>query len=821
MQVTINLDTQAVITAPSPLRMKAGAQTLLAIAFIRNNAAASLADDAVIEFGFTPQTGWTDGPVVYRLAFTKNGLGIYTGAINCATESLFAAFGSGKTLNVDCEVTWSTGGIKTRSATFAGIIEKPVLSDNATPSPDPQLYPPPEEIALKGDVVSAFNALYSVPNRFTAAHAGWKLGDIIKQTGDSLLQKATITINSDIPVTWNGGDTTDPEDGTWLDMYYIGVDLWDTNGNGGNYQPVMNGWQGPLSKEDVAANFANDIASQIGFVSVSVAGNVITLEATSPGSLPADWQSNGGWNWPQVDVSLAVTQSGYDGLPPGNFIVVDPENLTTADGYNAIGNTVDFLNGYGAPTASLGGEGSGYVDMDNGDFYYRDESGWTYLLNLKGPQGATGATGLSYQAAMASRARLKSWQPTVQVITVPSMSDWSVQVATDGTNVFVVFNQNYITKITAATGVIAWTKPNGPLPSGYPSSWMSAISGGSGVTALTDGSNLYIADSKNCWGRLEFGSGLSSSGLSFQTNYARNGSAAENDIAVALVDAGTSNATLSVIQNKAAKTLVVNLATNSSSQIISTALQVRNAVAAIYDGPTTLVQAGYGGNGSGVVSAQPATHLSGGSDTAYWLCKCRVDDYTLITKVAVEGNGDMLSDGTNIWVGGTSKVTKVRQSDMTILATVNIPGQYGLCYDGKYVYAVNNATGEVNRILASTAAVTGSPVALVAGISAICFDGANIWALNPTEKTVSKIDTASFSLADTITLDYSPSDICFDGVSLWVNGKTDLFTRLSLDGGIIGSYPIETSISSGFGMAFDGTGIWIANWTHGTAKFTP
>lgn len=84
---------------------------------------------------------------------------------------------------------------------------------------------------------------------------------------------------------------------------------------------------------------------------------------------------------------------GQDGLPPGSFVIVDPGSLDNADGYRGIGETVDFLSGYGPPTAALGVEGNGYVDLNNGDFYHRDSTGWQFVVNIKGPPGQQGPAG--------------------------------------------------------------------------------------------------------------------------------------------------------------------------------------------------------------------------------------------------------------------------------------------------------------------------------------------------------------------------------------------------------------------------------------------
>ena len=283
MQVTINLDTQLVISAPSPLRMKAGAQTVLAIAFTSGNAPASLPDDAVIEFGFTPQTGWTDGPVVYRLDFTKNSLGVYTGTVNCTTESLLSAF---ETLNVDCEVTWSTGGVKTRSATFAGIIEKPVLSDDASPTPDPELYPAPDEIALKTEVPkTAFGASGS-------SHSMGLVPDPGSEAGAARFLREDATWNE--PVQFASAAEAASGNRNDLVMSPLAVAQWWTANLPGNETVALLG-DGSWGLPDLS-NYAGSIAGD-GSNLTDVTGS----QLSSPSGGPIYDTGDGAW---QVNSSL-------------------------------------------------------------------------------------------------------------------------------------------------------------------------------------------------------------------------------------------------------------------------------------------------------------------------------------------------------------------------------------------------------------------------------------------------------------------------------------------------------------------------------------
>ncbi len=95
MKITVNLDTQAVIAQPTPLRIKAGAYVPVAIAFTRASQTVSLPQSAVIEFALKPRNQWTGGLLAYLNEFELTDGNVYTGALNAASASLLAALGIG------------------------------------------------------------------------------------------------------------------------------------------------------------------------------------------------------------------------------------------------------------------------------------------------------------------------------------------------------------------------------------------------------------------------------------------------------------------------------------------------------------------------------------------------------------------------------------------------------------------------------------------------------------------------------------------------------------------------------------------------------
>ena len=119
MRITVSLDTQAVITQPSPLRFKAGCFNPVEVAFTRGSQSVPLPDGAVIEFALKPRNQWTGGLLAYLNAFTPGAGSIYTGSLNCASVAMLRALGLSDevpandiaNLDASAEVTWSFGGI--------------------------------------------------------------------------------------------------------------------------------------------------------------------------------------------------------------------------------------------------------------------------------------------------------------------------------------------------------------------------------------------------------------------------------------------------------------------------------------------------------------------------------------------------------------------------------------------------------------------------------------------------------------------------------------------------------------------------------------
>ena len=170
MRITISLETQAVITQPSPARAKAGGFVPVEIAFTRGSQSVMLPVGATIEFALKPKNTWTGGMLVYHSDFAAGAGGIYVGAANFATEPLLAALGLSDNapandvgqIEAASEIVWNIGGQRFRSGTFAVTVEAPLTDTIIIPPTDPTLYPTPAELQAILDAKADSSAVQDV-----------------------------------------------------------------------------------------------------------------------------------------------------------------------------------------------------------------------------------------------------------------------------------------------------------------------------------------------------------------------------------------------------------------------------------------------------------------------------------------------------------------------------------------------------------------------------------------------------------------------------------------------------------------------------------
>jgi YVTN family beta-propeller protein len=478
-------------------------------------------------------------------------------------------------VDASAEVTWNIGDEKFRSVTFSATIEAPITDAEAAATPDPVLYPSPSEVARKSDIPvvgSAAQLDAGTPNGAATLDGTGKLTGA--QVPNALAFKSDLVPNGSNRVvisdrTSLGTLPATDANGNLITKVNIGDVVHQTGTQGTPHtahvvfhdytitdDDVMNGhwiyfydenWtEAGISASDfggsgtviLAADLANALANAINSSGLNVYANVtgdgqLTITSYLVGPLPGGWNFNQGFG----DATYSETE-GTASLPPGDYIVADLNNLGNATGYQGIGDTVDFLSGYGAPTADIGEEGNGYVDDNNGDFYHRDASGWQFVLNIKGPQGEQGIKGdqgaagksalrmtlgenstsgigsllwkckpPSYSVAVnqprgicfdgkyiwitnyGSNTVIKLDAGTATVTGTYTVGTAPYGICFDGVNIWVTNSgSNTVTKITAATGAVVGTYNVGTTPMGIcydgTNIW-TANSGSNNLTKLT------------------------------------------------------------------------------------------------------------------------------------------------------------------------------------------------------------------------------------------------------------------------------------------------------------------------------------------------
>jgi len=519
MRLFLDLDTRSFIEsaqfqrAVSSLVLKRRDHLPVDVQFLRSGVVVELATGATGKLGLKADKDFNGSFAASDLEWTKIGTGDATTyrfdlSLNTVQiNALFAGVPTPSSVALMLEIEWAEADLRTSSNTLAVTLENDIVrGDEGVAEEGGPVYPLPaaiELIARKGQnsgyagldasgkvpvaqLPQTGPVLHETPNRFTANHSGWKVGDIIRQAGDSSAAALRLEVTGAVPgsvqevveitasavpegdisgfqlysnfgssdqVTTPGpltagehataiysalvnfgscstphGDNADALTLTFnspgttgaslsggfanLNVVTPGVDqlefgfYGDFYDQSGNYYSAYTGVYGPMPAEGFAQEIANSLTNNIPFLNVAVNGTVVTANYNFSGQVPSqpnfyDPIGNG-------QLWQASFTDGVTGVPPGTFLVSDASALGNAGGYKGIGDTVDFLSGYGAPSNSVGSLGNGYVNLNNGDFYHRSDTGWFFVLNIKGPQGSQGATGATGPAGAtgASSAKL-------------------------------------------------------------------------------------------------------------------------------------------------------------------------------------------------------------------------------------------------------------------------------------------------------------------------------------------------------------------------------------------------------------------------------
>ena len=504
MRLFLDLDTRSFIEsaqfqrAVSTLVLKRRDRLPVDVQFLRGGMVVELPGGSLGKLGLKADKDFNGAFAASDLDWTKSGSGAVTSYrfdLNLNTvqiDALFAGVPTPSSVSLMLEIEWAEGGLRTSSNTLAVTLENDIVrGDEGVAEEGGPVYPLPgaiELLARKGQnsgyaglddsgkvpvaqLPQTGPVLRETPNRFAADHSGWKVGDIIRQLGDSTSASFSVDVTSAVPggvqevveitafavpegsisgfqlssyfgssvqVSTPGpltagehataiyyalvnfgscstphGDNADALTFTFnspgstgaslsegfaaLNVVTPGADqlAFTFGGNvydqSGNYYSAYAQVYGPMPTEGFAQEIANSLTNNIPFLNVAVNGTVVSATYNFSGQLPSppnfyDPSGNGQlWQTSFTD--------GISGMPPGTFLVSDISALGNAGGYKGIGDTVDFLSGYGAPSNSVGSLGNGYVDLNNGNFYHRSDSGWFFVLNIKGPQGPQGQQG--------------------------------------------------------------------------------------------------------------------------------------------------------------------------------------------------------------------------------------------------------------------------------------------------------------------------------------------------------------------------------------------------------------------------------------------
>ncbi len=172
------------------------------------------------------------------------------------------------------------------------------------------------------------------------------------------------------------------------------------------------------------------------------------------------------------------------------------------------------------------------------------------------------------------------------------------------------------------------------------------------------------------------------------------------------------------------------------------------------------------------------------------------------------GAGAVSSDGTHVWVAGSS-VTELDASTGAVVQTIGV-GSGPISSDGTHVWVVDEGGNSVTELDASTGAVIQT-IGVGSGPEAISSDGTHVWVANSGDNTVTELNASTGAVVQTIGVGTSPSGVSSDGTDVWVTNEDDnTVTELDASTGAvvqtIGVGVAPDAVSS------DGTHVWVTNF---------
>ncbi len=144
-----------------------------------------------------------------------------------------------------------------------------------------------------------------------------------------------------------------------------------------------------------------------------------------------------------------------------------------------------------------------------------------------------------------------------------------------------------------------------------------------------------------------------------------------------------------------------------------------------------------------------------------------------------------------------------------------------LAFDGEAVWVANFFDNTVSRLAATNCASSSDPCGLAIGTYPVddlpvglAFDGNSLWVATALNSTLAQLDPQSGQELDRYQLSTVPSALLFASGYLWTaNSFANTVTKISLDGKVVGSYPVG---EGPLALASDGVALWVANQTSNT-----
>jgi hypothetical protein len=194
----------------------------------------------------------------------------------------------------------------------------------------------------------------------------------------------------------------------------------------------------------------------------------------------------------------------------------------------------------------------------------------------------------------------------------------------------------------------------------------------------------------------------------------------------------------------------------------------------------------------------------------------------------------VLFDGAHIWVANytANTLTEINAANGAFIRTAggaSLSGPVALAFDGKHIWVASQNNNAVVEFRASDGSLVNSYSGAAyrfSGPHSLAFDGTHIWVANYANASVTVLNAGDGSFVKNLTgagFNFSgPDSIIFTKVSqaegvgvIWVaNGGDNSITELTTFGAVIARL---TASAYGFslpeGLAYDGTNIWVANFT--------